>query len=165
MGKPKRQFSAEFKREAVQAVLKPGSSIAQVARQLEVSDSLLGMWVKKFKSGGWEATPGKELKTTAATELERVQRELNRVKMERDILKKALVSSTDQGNVLCKSALEANDGSNGSPWTVRGGEEGTLAPLEGWSDAFRNWDCARQTRRVSSRRAAAPRWNRPSFPI
>jgi hypothetical protein len=31
------------------------------------------MWVKKFKAGGWEATPGKELKTTAATEFERVQ--------------------------------------------------------------------------------------------
>jgi len=90
MRKPKRQFSAEFKREAVQAVLKPGSSIAQVSRQLDVSDSLLGMWVKKFKAGAWEAGPGKELKTTAASELERVTRELNRVKMERDILKKAL---------------------------------------------------------------------------
>ena len=48
------------------------------------------MWVKKFKAGAWEAGPGKELKTTAASELERVTRELNRVKMERDILKKAL---------------------------------------------------------------------------
>ena len=90
MGKPKRQFSAEFKREAVQAVLKPGSSIAQVARQLDVSDSLLGMWVKKFKAGDSESAPGKELRTPAATELERVQRELAKVKMERDILKKAL---------------------------------------------------------------------------
>jgi transposase len=90
MAKTRRQFSAEFRREAVQAAMKPGSSIAQVSKQLDISDSLLGMWVRKFRSGGWEEAPGKELKTTAATELERVKRELARVKMERDILKKAL---------------------------------------------------------------------------
>lgn len=90
MARSRRQFSAEFKREAVQAAKKPGSSVARVAKELELSDSVLRRWIRQFGSGRWEAAPGKELKATSTQELERVKRELNRVRMERDILKKAL---------------------------------------------------------------------------
>jgi len=90
MARSRRQFSAEFKREAVQAAKRPGSSVAQVAKELELSDSVLRRWIRQFGSGRWEAAPGKELKAASAQELERVKRELNRVRMERDILKKAL---------------------------------------------------------------------------
>jgi transposase len=90
MARSRRQFSAEFKREAVQAARKPGSSVAQVAKELELSDSVLRRWIRQFGSGRWEAAPGKELKAASTQELERVKRELNRVRMERDILKKAL---------------------------------------------------------------------------
>jgi transposase len=90
MARSRRQFSAEFKREAVQAARKPGSSVAKVAKELELSDSVLRRWVRQFGSGRWEAAPGKELKAASTQELERVKRELNRVRMERDILKKAL---------------------------------------------------------------------------
>ena len=83
-------FSAEFKREAVQMATKPGNSIAQIAKDLELGESNLRSWVRQFGSGKWEAAPGKDLKAASTQELERVKRELNRVKMERDILKKAL---------------------------------------------------------------------------
>lgn len=90
MARSRRQFSAEFKREAVQAAKRPGSSVAKVAKELELSDSVLRRWIRQFGSGRWEAAPGKELKAASTQELERVKRELNRVRMERDILKKAL---------------------------------------------------------------------------
>ena len=90
MARTRRQFSAEFKREAVQAAERPGSSVAQVSRELELSDSVLRRWIRQFGSGRWEAAPGKDLKAASTQELERVKRELARVKMERDILKTAL---------------------------------------------------------------------------
>jgi transposase len=90
MARSRRQFSAEFKREAVQAAKRPGSSVAKVAKELELSDSVLRRWIRQFGSGRWDAALGKELKAAPTQELERVKRELNRVRMERDILKKAL---------------------------------------------------------------------------
>jgi transposase len=90
MAKTRRQFSGEFKREAVQSATKPGNSVAQVAKELDLSESMLRNWIRQFGSGKWEAAPGKELKAASTQELERVKRELNRVKMERDVLKKAL---------------------------------------------------------------------------
>jgi transposase len=90
MARTRRQFSAEFKREAVQSARKPGGSVARTARELELSDSVLRRWIRQFGSGRWEVAAGKELKTGPTQELERVKRELNRVRMERDILKKAL---------------------------------------------------------------------------
>jgi len=90
MAKTRRLFSGEFKREAVQLATKPGNSVAQVAKELGLGESNLRSWIKQFGSGKWVATPGKDLKAASTQELERVKRELTRVKMERDILKKAL---------------------------------------------------------------------------
>ena len=75
----------EFKLEAVRLAEQEGMSVAQVARDLGISDSVLYDWVKKFgaRSGGTPMTPdGRE-------ELLRLRRELQIVKEERDILKKA----------------------------------------------------------------------------
>lgn len=90
MATTRRQFSAEFKREAVQQTRRPGNSIAQVAKDLQLDVGTLRRWVKQFGSGNWEAAPGKELKSAQTQELERLRRELHRVRMERDILKKAV---------------------------------------------------------------------------
>jgi transposase len=89
MAKTRRQFSAEFKREAVQLAKRPGASVAQVAKELDIRDSVLRNWIARFAAGVWEAGSGKEIKSTQAQELERLRRELKRVTMERDILKKA----------------------------------------------------------------------------
>lgn len=40
MAKTRRQFSAEFKREAVQSATKPGNLVAQVAKELDLSESM-----------------------------------------------------------------------------------------------------------------------------
>jgi transposase len=90
MANTRRKFSAEFKREAVGQVKKPGNSVALVAKELELGEGVLRRWVKQFGSGRWESAPSKGLKSIQAQKLERVRRELNRVRMERDILKKAL---------------------------------------------------------------------------
>lgn len=86
----RRGFTDEFKREAIRLASSPGVTISSVARDLDIGPSVLRRWVQRSKSGQWQMERGKPLKADAATELERVQRELAKVKMERDILKKAL---------------------------------------------------------------------------
>ena len=86
----RRQFTAEFKREAVRVAAQAGVSRAKVAQELGLNAAMLGRWVREAKVGKWELTPGKQLKTEQQSEIERLRRELQRVKTERDILKKAV---------------------------------------------------------------------------
>jgi transposase len=51
MGMTRRQFGAEFKREAVQQTKRPGNSIAQVAKDLELGVGTLRRWINEFDSG------------------------------------------------------------------------------------------------------------------
>jgi len=86
----RRQFTAEFKREAVRLARQPGMTRSQAARDLGIHVNVLRKWIEQFESGKWEASPGEPLKSAQQQELERLRRELKRVTMERDILKKAV---------------------------------------------------------------------------
>jgi len=86
----RRKFTDEFKREAVKLAKQPGVTTSAVARELGVERSVLSAWIRKVEQGRYEPSPGKPLKSDSQAELEAVRRELARVKMERDILKKAL---------------------------------------------------------------------------
>ena len=86
----RRKFTDEFKREAVKLATQPGVTVTTVARELGVDRSVLRAWVRKTEEGRYEPTPGKPLRSDSELENEQLRRELARVKMERDILKKAL---------------------------------------------------------------------------
>ena len=86
----RRKFTDEFKREAVKLATQPGVPLTKVAAELGVERSVLRRWILNTQGGRYEPTPGKSLKSDTQAELEQVKRELARVKMERDILKKAL---------------------------------------------------------------------------
>jgi transposase len=86
----RRKFTDEFKREAVKLATQPGVAVSTVARELGVERSVLRAWVKKTEEGRYEPKPGRPLKSDSQAEAEQLRRELARVKMERDILKKAL---------------------------------------------------------------------------
>ena len=86
----RKHYTDEFKREAVRLATTPGNSMAGVARDLGVNRTLIGHWVKNAEAGKYEMTPGAPLKSEAQGEVEQLRRELAKVKMERDILKKAL---------------------------------------------------------------------------
>lgn len=90
MATTRRRYTAEFKREAVRLSQQREVPRLQVARELGVHPSLLAKWEQQFASGRWERKPGVALKSEPAQELERLRRELRRVTMERDILKKAV---------------------------------------------------------------------------
>ena len=86
----KRRFTEEFKREAVRLGTQAGVSKTKVAQELGIGVGILGRWVRESRSGRWEMSAGKPLKSEQQAEIERLRRELNRVKTERDILKKAV---------------------------------------------------------------------------
>lgn len=85
----RRVFSREFKLEAVKLVTERRVSVAQAARDLGVHQNVLGRWVREAKSDSRNAFPGHGLMNPDQAEVERLKREIARLKAERDILKKA----------------------------------------------------------------------------
>lgn len=85
----RRVFSREFKIEAVRLVCERGISVAQAARDLDVHGNLLRKWVKQFGKDPRQAFPGHGVMKPEKAEIERLRREVQKLKAERDILKKA----------------------------------------------------------------------------
>jgi transposase len=83
----RRRFSREFKLEAVKLVRERGLSAAQAARDLDVHENVLRKWVKEFGSDPVQAFPGHGQMKPEQQEIERLRREVNKLKAERDILK------------------------------------------------------------------------------
>ena len=88
--KKRKNYSREFKMEAVRLITEKGYSIAEASRSLGVEYSVLRRWKQQFADDPQNAFPGKGRLKAPDEELRRLQRELDRVKQERDILKKAL---------------------------------------------------------------------------
>jgi transposase len=88
MAKKRKTYPVEFKVEAVKVLAESGQSIAQVARDLGIAAHLLSRWRLELQEGAGEAFPGKGRLHPAEAEVEQLRRELNRVKQERDFLRK-----------------------------------------------------------------------------
>jgi transposase len=86
--RPRRKFTAEFKAGAVRLVLDEGKTVAEVARDLDLTDSALRKWVERAQTDRGKGKSG-ALTTAEREELARLRKENRRLLMERDILKKA----------------------------------------------------------------------------
>jgi transposase len=85
----RRKFGREFKVEAVRLVKERGVSVAHAARDLDVHENVLRKWVKEVAAGPAQAFPGQGQMKPEQLEIERLRREVAKLKAERDILKKA----------------------------------------------------------------------------
>jgi transposase len=85
----RREFSREFKLEAVKLVKERGVTAAQAARDLDVHENVLRKWVRELAADPQQAFPGKGLMKPEQAEIDRLKKEVAKLKMERDILKKA----------------------------------------------------------------------------
>ena len=83
----RRSFTDEFKAGAVRLVLDEGRTIAQVARDLDVTASAIGNWVERARADRTKGRTG--LTTVEREELARLRKENRELRMERDLLKKA----------------------------------------------------------------------------
>lgn len=85
----RRKFSPEFKSEAVRLATQVGISVNSVANDLGIHDSLLRRWIREAASPAKARQSGSDA-AELAKEVSRLRRENARLKMERDIIKKAL---------------------------------------------------------------------------
>ena len=90
----RRIHNDEVKREAVRIALTSGLRRRQVASDLGVGHSTLAKWIQTARPS--DLPPAADI--DLAKENERLRKEVVRLKAERDILKKAAVSSTGQRN-------------------------------------------------------------------
>jgi len=86
----RRQFSREFKLEAVKLVMERGVSVAQAARDLDVHENELRKWVREATADPQQAFPGQGVMKPEQAELERLRKENTKLRIERDQLKKAV---------------------------------------------------------------------------
>jgi transposase len=86
--RPRRRFSDEFKAGAVRLVLEEGKQPADVARSLDVHQSVIGHWVEQARADAGRSKRG-TLTTEEKEELSRLRKENRTLRIERDILKKA----------------------------------------------------------------------------
>jgi len=87
VGRGRRQYTAEYREEAVRLVLDSGRSIATVSRELGVNEGTLGNWVNRYRREHAGDEPALEINERARLrELEKENRDL---RMEMEFLKKA----------------------------------------------------------------------------
>jgi transposase len=85
----RRKFSREFKIEAVRLVRERGVSVAQASRDIAVHENVVRKWVKELRVDPKQAFPGNGQMKPEQLEIDRLRREVAKLKAERDILKKA----------------------------------------------------------------------------
>ncbi len=85
MSKKRRRYTTEFKEGAILMVVEGGHKASDVARDLGLSPTLLAKWVRKFEERGGKSG----LSVDERSELEALRKENQRLRMERDFLKKA----------------------------------------------------------------------------
>lgn len=85
----RRKFSREFKIEAIRLIRERGVSVAQAARDLDLHENMLRRWVKEIAGDPAQAFPGNGQMKPEQLEIDRLRREVAKLRAERDILKKA----------------------------------------------------------------------------
>lgn len=95
--KRRRTYPREFKVEAVKLVTEKGHSVAEAARSLDISETLLRSWKKEFEKDSEQAFPGNGNRTALDQQLHDLKMENKRLLAERDILKKALACFAREG--------------------------------------------------------------------
>ncbi len=85
----RRKYSREFKVQAVQMVTDQGLSVSEVARDLGIHPTLLQKWKKQFSELAEQAFPGNGRLPAEQEELRQLRADVRKLRMERDILKKA----------------------------------------------------------------------------
>jgi transposase len=89
MARTRRTYTPEFKTEAVKLVTEQGYSVAEAARSLDVSETLIRSWKHALESKGTDPFPGQGKLPAIEDELRRLRADNKRLLAERDILKKA----------------------------------------------------------------------------
>jgi transposase len=95
MGK---RFDKEFKIEAVRLASEPGNTQSKIERDLGISQGIISRWKRELLKDGNQAFPGKGRLKPDDDDIRRLKRENERLRRERDILKKAVAIFSEDPN-------------------------------------------------------------------
>lgn len=87
----RRTFSKEFKRDAVSLVIDQRYTCIEAAKSLDIHEKMLSRWIKEQKEDSDSAFRGRGRLRPEQEELRQLREENKRLKMEKEILKKAAV--------------------------------------------------------------------------
>ena len=90
MGKPRKQYTTEFKIKAVRLYETSGKSASQIERELGIGAGNLWRWKRKYGSDIEQDTPDPGGRTPEQEHIRALERENEILRQERDILKKAV---------------------------------------------------------------------------
>jgi len=88
-GRTRRTFSPEYRLEAAQLVLDQNYSVANAARAMNVGVSTMDKWVRQLKDERAGKSPTATPMTPEQLEIRELKKQIQRIEMENDILKKA----------------------------------------------------------------------------
>ena len=90
MAEKRKTYTAEFKQEAVRLITEQRYGVAATARNLGVNVNMLRRWKQEYTANAQAAFPGNGHLTLEQDELRQLRAEVKRLRMEREILKKAM---------------------------------------------------------------------------
>jgi transposase len=96
--KKRRTYPTEFKKEAIDLVERDGLSCVQVEKDLGIGKGVVSRWIKERKKLKDDAFCGSGNIRPSEREYKNLKKELERVKRERDILKKAVAIFSKEPN-------------------------------------------------------------------
>ena len=89
MNKPRQKYSKEYKEEAVKLVTEQGYTVAAAAKNLGIRENMLWRWKKTIQEEAERTSSRNSSSLSSDEELRQLRAENKRLRMERDILKKA----------------------------------------------------------------------------
>jgi transposase len=90
MSEKRKTYDKKFKLSAVKMIVEDGMSVGRISKDLGVNENSLYKWKRDYVEDQQNAFPGKGKMKPEEEELKNLRKELAIVKMERDILKKAI---------------------------------------------------------------------------
>jgi transposase len=85
----RKKYSQEFKLDAINLVMEQGYTRSEAARSLSINPNMLTRWIKEHETENAQAFRGAGKLTADQLELRRLREENKKLKMEKEILKKA----------------------------------------------------------------------------
>jgi transposase len=98
LSRSKRNFSPEYREEAVKLVIETSRPIAQVAKELGINEGTLGNWVNTYRREHAGEEP--PLSVSDRARLREVERENRELRMEVEFLKKAAAVRHERGRLV-----------------------------------------------------------------
>jgi len=90
MTKTRRTYTDEFKREAIQLLESSGKTARQLERELGIGKTSLSRWKRELEEKDKQAFPGQGHVPPEREQVQKLERQVEILRQERDILKKAV---------------------------------------------------------------------------